>query len=180
MGKPTPPANTTSASSDVGDPFAASDTMTCAAGTDGGVQDGYHNGSLVKIRICNVATGVTGKTVQVNARIAVNVDQLYKAAAAQGVIMGGGGFRTMAGQIAARQANNCPNINTAPASSCSPPTAIPGYSNHQMGEAIDFTVPGGGTISSGSQGFNWLKANAANYGLKNLPSEAWHWSVDGN
>lgn len=156
--------------------FQPSDTMTCPVGIDAGVQDGYYKGTLVKIRTCTVPSG-TG-TVTVNARIAKNVADLYAAAKAQGVVMGGGGFRTMAGQIAARKNNHCPDIYNAPSSSCSPPTAPPGWSNHQMGLAIDFNT-GGGTISGSSAGFNWLKANAAQYGLKNLPSESWHWSVDG-
>jgi hypothetical protein len=50
---------------------------------------------------------------------------------------------------------------------------------HEQGLAIDFTV-GGGTISSRSGAYSWLKANAANYGLYNLIGEPWHWSVDGN
>jgi D-alanyl-D-alanine carboxypeptidase len=28
--------------------------------------------------------------------------------------------------------------------------------------------------------FVWLAANAGTYGLKNLPSEPWHWSTNGN
>lgn len=156
------------------DPFAPSDTMTCPVGTDGGVQDGYHNGQLVKIRICVV------QGVQVNARIASNVDALFNAAKAAGInLTGGSGFRTMQDQENARKNNHCPDIYTAPASACSPPTAIPGYSNHQMGEAIDFEQDGKLLLNSMS-GFQWLQANAATYGLKNLPSENWHWSVDGN
>ena len=28
--------------------------------------------------------------------------------------------------------------------------------------------------------YQWLANHAANYGLFNLASEPWHWSVDGN
>ena len=70
-------------------------------------------------------------------------------------------------------------IYEAPSSSCSPPTAPPGTSNHEQGTAIDFTCNGGGTLSSSSSCFSWLKSNAASYGFYNLPSEPWHWSVDG-
>lgn len=162
--------NTTS-----GDWFAPSDTMTCPVGTDGGVQDGYHNGTLVKIRICDV------QGIKVNARIANNTNNLLNDAKAAGInfLGGSGAFRTMQDQIAARTRNHCPDIYTAPASSCNPPTALPGYSNHQMGEAIDFDQDGK-LLSSNMSGFAWLKANAAKYGLSNLPSENWHWSVDGN
>lgn len=150
--------------------FQASDAMTCPVGTDGGVQDGYREGTLVKIRICNVPNGV-GSTTQVNARIAKNVADLFAAAKNQGVAMGGGGFRTMAGQQQTYN-NNCSG------GVCSPPTAKPGWSNHQMGLAIDFTW-GGGILKTNDSGFNWMKANASQYGLQNLPSEAWHWSVNG-
>lgn len=149
-----------------------SSATTCAAGKDLGTADGYKNGKKTIIRICNV------QGIVVNAQISGNLDKLLNAAHGAGVPMSGGGFRTMEEQIAARRNNNCPNIYTAPASSCSPPTAQPGFSNHQMGLAIDFTA-GGSIISGGSAQFRWLKAHAATYGLKNLPSESWHWSVDG-
>jgi LAS superfamily LD-carboxypeptidase LdcB len=45
---------------------------------------------------------------------------------------------------------------------------------------VDFTY-GGSTIQSrSSPAFEWLRGNAARYGFYNLPSEPWHWSVDGN
>ena len=82
-----------------------------------------------------------------------------------------------------RARSNCGTSSYAiyqmPASSCSPPTAKPGTSMHEQGLAIDFTS-GGRTIGSTSGAYRWLKANASNYGLYNLPGEAWHWSVDGN
>ena len=149
----------------LGEVFQPSDHMTCAAGTDAGVQDGYNEGTLVKIRVCAV------QGIRVNARIAANVDALMNASRAAGVTMAGGGFRTMADQQRTYN-NNCGG------GSCSPPTAKPGYSNHQMGLAIDFTQ-GGSTLKSGGSGFNWLKANADRYGLQNFPAEPWHWSVDG-
>ncbi len=158
-----------------GGPIVIGDTsnLTCAVGTDKGIADGYADGTLHKIRICEV------QGIVVNAQIATALDQLLNTARAAGVTMSGSGFRTMDQQISTRKANNCPDIYNAPSSSCSPPTARPGYSNHQMGLAIDFTQ-GGGIISASSTGFAWLKANAATYGLKNLPSESWHWSYNGN
>lgn len=150
-----------------------SSSSTCTAGTDAGIGDGYQNNVLYKIRICKV------QGIVVNAQIADKLDKMLNSAKAAGINLGGGGFRTMQGQIDARKTNGCPNIYFAVASSCNPPTARPGFSNHQMGLAIDFTS-GGGTIRSGSAAFNWLKGNAATYGFKNLPSESWHWSVDGH
>jgi hypothetical protein len=143
--------------------------LTCAAGEDAGIGDGYKEGQLYKIRLCKVQ-GIT-----VNAQIAANVDNMLNTSRAAGVVLSGGGFRTMEGQIQARKNNNCPDIFNAPASSCDPDTARPGFSNHQMGLAIDFK----NCSSRGTACHKWLANNAAQFGLKNLPSEPWHWSVDG-
>lgn len=120
--------------------------------------------------------------IRVHSSIAGNLQRLLAAASAAGINFGGGGYRDPAGQIAVRR-NNCGSSNyaiyEAPASSCSPPTARPGSSMHERGLAIDFTQ-GGSTLTRGSSGFAWLKANAASYGFANLPSEPWHWSTNGN
>jgi hypothetical protein len=51
------------------------------------------------------------------------------------------------------------------------PVALPGHSNHEKGEAIDFAnTPGA---------YAWLKRNSAKFGLHNLPSEPWHYSRTG-
>jgi len=125
---------------------------------------------------------VTVEGIQVASSIASNVGALLDAAGADGVVMSGGGYRDPAAQVALRQAH-CGSSNydiyQAPASSCSPPTAQPGKSMHERGLAIDFTQ-NGQTISRGSTGFAWLSAHAASYGLYNLPSEPWHWSVNGD
>lgn len=49
--------------------------------------------------------------------------------------------------------------------------AKPGTSNHESGLAIDFSNTRGA--------YAWLKKNAGRYGLKNLPSEPWHYSTNG-
>jgi hypothetical protein len=145
-----------------------SSSQKCGAGTDGGIGDGYSGGKLFKIRLCKVH-GIT-----VNAQVASNLDRMINAAAAAGVRLTGGGFRTMASQIALRNAHGC-SSPSAPSSSCSPPTARPGYSNHQMGLAIDF-----GNCGSHSTGcWKWLNANAKSYGFLNFKQEPWHWSPDG-
>jgi D-alanyl-D-alanine carboxypeptidase len=52
---------------------------------------------------------------------------------------------------------------------------------HEQGLAIDFTCNGGGSIESHSNVcYQWLAAHASQYGFHNLPSEAWHWSVNGH
>jgi LAS superfamily LD-carboxypeptidase LdcB len=50
---------------------------------------------------------------------------------------------------------------------------------HEQGLAIDFTQ-NGSTLTRGSSGFQWLVANAGRFGFRNLPSEPWHWSTNGN
>ena len=60
-----------------------------------------------------------------------------------------------------------------------PPTARPGHSNHERGLAID-SINGGQFIRSHDDpAYQWLAAHAGSFGLMNLPSEPWHWSVDG-
>ena len=121
--------------------------------------------------------------IQVHRSIAGNVSALLSAAAADGVPLSGWGYRSSDRQVQLRR-QNCGSsdyaIYQAPSSSCSPPTARPGSSNHERGLAIDFTY-GGGTIGSRSNpGYRWLAANASRFGLYNLPSEPWHWSTNGN
>lgn len=60
-----------------------------------------------------------------------------------------------------------------------PPTARPGHSNHERGLAIDFTNGGQLIRSHDDPAYQWLTAHAGSFGLMNLPSEPWHWSVDG-
>jgi LAS superfamily LD-carboxypeptidase LdcB len=125
----------------------------------------------------------SGGSITVDSAMAPGLADMLAAAAADGIILCGGGYRDPAEQIALREAN-CGSsyyaIYEAPSSYCSPPTARPGTSNHEQGLAVDFTCNGGGTISSqGSVCFEWLDAHAATYGFYNLPSEPWHWSNDG-
>ncbi|XVV16243.1 M15 family metallopeptidase [Actinoplanes sp. CA-131856] len=102
------------------------------------------------------------------------VDDAKKA----GISISGGGFRTKQRQIELRKINGCPDVYTAPSSSCRVPTAVPGRSLHEIGLAIDITS-GGKTLTSKSPAFKWLQAHADEYGFVNLPSEPWHWSITG-
>ena len=124
-----------------------------------------------------------GGSITVAGSIAGNVQALLDAAAADGVMLCGGGYRDPEAQIQLRM-EHCGTsyyaIYQMPASQCDPPTAIPGTSMHEQGLAIDFTCNGGGTVSSGDECWDWLQANAVGYGLYNLPSEPWHWSTNGN
>jgi LAS superfamily LD-carboxypeptidase LdcB len=124
-----------------------------------------------------VSTTVVGG-IEVNSSIAGQIEALLNAARTDGVVLTGSGFRNPAEQIALRRAH-CGSSNyavyQAPSSSCSPPTAVPGTSNHEQGLAIDFK-----NCSRGSACFSWLSGNAGRFGMFNLPSESWHWSTTGN
>lgn len=123
-----------------------------------------------------------GGTITVAGTIADQLARLLAAASADGVQLCGGGYRDPQAQIELRKAHCGTSyyaIYQMPASQCSPPTAVPGTSQHEVGLAIDFTCNGGGTVSAGDVCWDWLSAHAADYGLYNLPSEPWHWSTTG-
>ena len=125
---------------------------------------------------------VSVRGIQVSARIAQQLEGLLAAASADGLSLGGGGYRDPQAQIATRRAN-CGTSQYAiyqmPPSQCHPPTARPGTSMHEQGLAVDFTSGGSLITSRSSAGFQWLAANAGRFGFSNLPSEPWHWSTNG-
>lgn len=106
------------------------------------------------------------------------VAAMVAAAAGDGVRLTGSSYRDPARQVALRE-QHCGSSQYAiyemPASECSPPTARPGTSNHERGLAIDFED----CSSRSSACYRWLVAHAGRFGIWNLPSEPWHWSVDG-
>ncbi len=130
-----------------------------------------------------VTTGGGGDThgIQVAPSIRGNLARMLAAAKADGVYLAGGGYRSPANQVRLRIAH-CGSSSYAiyqmRSSQCRPPTARPGNSMHERGLAIDF-VANGGTLTRSSRGYQWLRANAGRYGFKNLPSEPWHWSING-
>lgn len=121
--------------------------------------------------------------IVVNSQIASQLQAMLQAAAADGIVLTGGGYRDSSQQIALRRAH-CGTSDYAiyqmSPSACRPPTARPGQSLHEQGLAIDFRANGRSITSRGSEGFQWLAANAASYGFYNLPSEPWHWSINGS
>ncbi len=122
-------------------------------------------------------------TFWVNKSIASRVQGLLSAASGAGFNLTGGGFRDPASQIALRKAHCGPtyyDIYQRPAGECSPPTAIPGRSMHEQGLALDIKSGGALITSHSNPAFVWLNANAARFGFYNLPSEPWHWSVNGH
>ena len=132
--------------------------------------------------VTSVDIRLAGNGIEVHVDIVDDIRRLLADAAAAGIELAGGGYRDPAQQIAVRR-NNCGTsyyaIYEMPSSRCSPPTARPGRSQHEQGKAIDFTYNGRLIRSRSGPGWEWLKNNAANYGLFNLPSEPWHWSVNG-
>lgn len=119
--------------------------------------------------------------ITVHAAIAPRVQALIAAAHADGVPLGGWGYRSTAQQIELRRAHCGPtpeDVWLKPSSQCSPPTARPGASMHERGLAIDFHLAGRSISTRQSPGYQWLAEHAAAFGLFNLPSEPWHWSVN--
>lgn len=118
--------------------------------------------------------------IKVHPCIEDEVERLLSLAESQGLDLHGGGYRSSQGQIETRK-NNCGpteyDIYEKPAGDCRPPTAIPGTSRHERGTAVDFTCDGSIFSSRSNKCYIFLDENTS---LKNLPSEAWHWSIDGN
>lgn len=190
LGSPSPNVNETTIVT--GQP---TDNIPCGAGTDRGPADGYEDGVLTKIRICDVQGTI------VNSQIAANIDKMYTEARAAGAALSGEGFRTMASQQggwASRCGVNYPQTSRWASPPCrGAQLARPGYSNHQMGFAIDLRCNGSGSVISTTTDvcFLWLEKNAARFGFyewgndEQLPVspsrniggyEPWHWSVNGN
>jgi len=117
--------------------------------------------------------------ITVNSQIAGQLRSMLSAAAASGVRLSGGGYRDPSAQIALRK-SHCGTseyaIYSMPSSQCSPPTAPPGQSQHEVGLAIDFD----NCSSRSTACYQWLAGHASSYGFYNLPSEPWHWSVNGH
>jgi len=129
---------------------------------------------------------VTIQGITVAAEIGPALDALLDAARADGIVLGGSGWRSPESQASLRRANGCPDVYDSPASSCRVPTARPGSSEHEKGLAIDFTwqarticYPLRSAACNDNAAFDWLQRNAGQFGFKNLPSEAWHWSTTG-
>jgi hypothetical protein len=144
-----------------------------SGGDNGGIGAGRDVGSITVVNVGGI---------EVNADIAPQVAQLLQAALGDGIVLGGGGYRSPEAQIAVRRAN-CGSSSYAiwqmPPSTCHPPAARPGKSMHERGLAIDFTCSGALIVSHSSPCFQWLAANAWKYGLQNYAREPWHWSTNG-
>lgn len=122
---------------------------------------------------------IPGTTITVHRLIEGRVRALIAAAAADGVVLNGWGHRDAMRQVELRRAHCGGSYDAVfhkPSASCRPPTARPGRSMHERGLAVDFAH----CSSRSSACYRWLAEHAAAYGLFNLPSEPWHWSVNGH
>ena len=122
------------------------------------------------------------KGITVAAQLGPNLTKLLAAAEQDGIILKGWGWRDGNKQIELRKKHCGPtefDIYKKKSSKCKPPTARPGKSMHETGLAVDFTCNGAPINTRRSKCFKWLQTNAQKYGLKNLPSEPWHWSTTG-
>lgn len=138
----------------------------------GEIADGYYQGQLVKIRLCEVSedgyriNGPNRVNSRVSGAFAALAHKYYTDNNAD--ISSASAFRTMADQqrIAREYSNQKGRA------------ATPGYSNHQMGLAIDFnTGCGFGTSPSSctTAMSRWLGANIEQFGLSRpVSTEAWH------
>ena len=140
-------------------------------------------GGSVTISITGSGSIVSVRGIRVHKSIADRLARMLSAAEADGISLSGGGYRDPSSQIALRRAHCGTSyyaVYQMSASRCSPPTARPGTSMHERGLAIDFTYGGRVIGSRSSPAYRWLAAHASSYGFYNLPSEPWHWSVNGN
>jgi hypothetical protein len=125
----------------------------------------------------------TVRTITINCQIASQLDKMLSAAQADGFTLTGQGYRSADQQIAVRRSNCGPSdydVYQMPPGDCHPPTALPGTSMHEVGLAVDFMWNGSLLSSHSNPAWQWLNAHAATYGFYNLPSESWHWSVNGH
>lgn len=130
-----------------------------------------------RIDLVEIETGIFARR-----DIATNYFSMRDAAKNDGItIKAYSGFRSYSKQEklynAAMDAGRAKGLDTP-----YPPTAKPGYSNHQRGTALDIYV--GMTIEDLNNNnftpeFNWLAKNAKRFGFIRLPSEPWHYSNDG-
>lgn len=159
---------------DVANLYQPSDTIACAPGTTEAVAsaDGYTDGNLVKIKLCYIpntsdsdsAERTFDSVITVNSRVSgawLALINEMRTATGDNIISASSSFRTPE-----MQATN-------------PGGAAVGYSNHQMGLAVDFgDLYGPASWGKGEQkyyDFLSYDGGGAKYGFNQLSGEAWHW-----
>lgn len=163
---------------------AGEDTSSqiCPQGTtDAGIFQDYGPGGVatIKIRVCDIP-GFSEPKRGVNVSIATQALEMIEAMRADGLSPAGNGFRSYDAQVALR-VQNCPDPENSPSSACNPDTAKAGNSMHEVGLALDFkNMSCGATCPPGTNDrYDWLVANAGDYGFSKLGTESWHWSING-
>jgi len=139
-------------------------SVPCASGST--LEDTYdHPVANSRFNLCKM----DGTGIVINSIASANVRAMIDAAAEDGVTLDGGGFRSVETQQDVYN-RNCRN------GVCNPPTARPGYSQHERGLAIDFN----NCSTRSTRCYQWLSQNASRFQYYNLPSEPWHWSPSGH
>lgn len=127
------------------------------------------------------------KSVQFHAKAYPHLENLLKNAKGEGLnLLVASAYRSFGTQTALKSAYKR-TFGTTAANSFS---ADQGYSEHQLGTAVDFTTPSTGGALTGfekTKEYDWLKSNAYRYGfIISYPStnkyyifEPWHWRFVG-
>lgn len=157
----------------LGRPATSSTPVTGTGTLNNGVADQVAPGVTVPPTLIDVP-GVGKLSTEFGARW----QRMANAAAADGIVLTGWGYRSNQRQFELRGINGCRGREYDRSCKGSPLTAIPGRSNHEKGAAVDVTT-GGRAIRTTDPEFRWLVANAARFQIYNLPAEPWHWSIDG-
>lgn len=127
---------------------------------------GYGNGEIPSSVLCGLSWA-SGEQLRCDAAVALEeLNSAYRAAFGRNLDLTDG-YRSYAEQVSV-------------AASKGALAAVPGTSNHGLGQAVDLS---GGIESFGSAEHNWMVANAGTYGWKHpawaqaggSKPEAWHW-----
>ena len=162
-----------------------------------GAADGAFAHAAAPHRACDAVKTVQPHSAMTRVRgfavhpcLATDLRSLLAAAQADGISLGGYGWRSTASTISLRQ-KYCPlpsrssagywlALSLLPSGYCQPPVAPPTRSRHEYGLAVDFECgPQRASITRRSPCYRWLAANAHRFGLYNFAAEPWHWSTDG-
>lgn len=163
--------------------YDSSVSIACATGTtSAGIGKGYYRGKEVDINLCSLPNTIDqahgSQPARVNSRVSGAfldlTNGLYASSVSTPKHRGGklvlsDSFRTYADQQGVCRLN--PGV----------PCASAGWSNHQMGLAIDFSLIWGYGKARpvGDPIYDWLAANAGKYGFVQLSTEGWHWQPTG-
>jgi hypothetical protein len=145
----------------VGDTFdtpCAPGTVDAATTLSSGEAEGWSNGERYRIRLCSIP-GFTSSgsddsndgLAKFNSTISGSIKDMFDKAQSEGITLSASStFRSNEKQA---QLFSC-----APACTNGNPAARPGYSNHQMGFALDF--------STGGTSYQWMRQNSEAFGLR--------------